>query len=176
MIETPRLLLRRWQDRDRAPFAAMGADAEVMAHFPALLSRAEGDAMVDRMAAMMADQGFGFWAVERRDTGGFIGFCGLNRVNFPCPVEGEVEIGWRLARTAWGQGFAREAAQACLDWGADHGLARIVSFTVPANVRSWGLMERLAMRRRADLDFDHPRLADDSPLKRHIVYVASRPE
>ena len=172
MIETPRLILRPWREADRAPFAAMGADPEVMAHFPALLSRDESDAMVDRIGLMMADQGFGFWAVERRDSGDFIGFCGLNRVNFACPVTDEVEIGWRLTRTAWGQGFAREAALACLDWGFGHGLTRIVSFTVPANVRSWGLMERLGMCRRADLDFDHPRVADGSPLKRHVVYEA----
>ncbi len=172
MIETARLIIRPWVEADRAPFAAMGADPEVMAHFPGLLSRADSDAMVDRIMAMMADQGFGMWAVARRDTGGFIGFCGLNRVNFPCPVENEVEIGWRLARTAWGQGFAREAAQACLDWGFAHGLTRIVSFTVPGNHRSWGLMQRLGMTRRADLDFDHPRVADDSPLKPHIVYEA----
>ncbi len=173
MIETARLILRPWRDHDRAAFAAMGADPEVMAHFPALLSRAESDAMVDRIGLMMADQSFGFWAVERRDSGGFIGFCGLNRVSFPCPVEGEVEIGWRLARNAWGQGFAREAAQACLDWGFGHGMTRIVSFTVRANVRSWGLMERLGLVRRGDLDFDHPRVADGSPLKRHIVYEAA---
>ena len=111
--------------------------------------------------------------MERRDGGGFIGFCGLNRVSFPCPVEGEVEIGWRLARNAWGQGFAREAAQACLDWGFGHGMTRIVSLTVRANVRSWGLMERLGLVRRGDLDFDHPRVADGSPLKRHIVYEAA---
>lgn len=172
MIETPRLIIRPWQESDRAPFAAMGADPEVMAHFPALLSPAESDAMVDRIGLMLADQGFGFWAVERRDSGDFIGFCGLNRVNFLCPVAGEVEIGWRLVRAAWGQGFAREAAQICLDWGFAHGLTRIVSFTVPANVRSWGLMERLGMQRRAELDFDHPRVAEGSPLKRHIVYEA----
>lgn len=172
MIETPRLLLRPWIDADRAPFAAMGQDARVMQHFPALLNRAESDAMVDRIAAMMADQGFGMWAVERRDTGEFIGFCGLNRINFECPVAGEVEIGWRLAHNNWGQGFAREAAQASLDWGFAQGLARIVSFTVPANVRSWGLMARLGLARRADLDFDHPRVANDSLLKRHIVYEA----
>ncbi len=170
MIETARLLIRPWQETDRAPFAAMGQDPEVMAHFPGLLSRADSDAMVDRIAAMMADQGFGFWAVEQRETRQFIGFCGLNRVNFPCPVAGEIEIGWRLARAAWGQGLAREAAQACLAWGFGQAMARIVSFTVPANTRSWGLMQRIGLQRRADLDFDHPRIADGSPLKRHIVY------
>jgi RimJ/RimL family protein N-acetyltransferase len=173
VIETPRLVIRPWVEADRAPFAAMGADPHVMAHFPSLLSRAESDALVDRIKAMMADQGFGFWAVARRDTGAFIGFCGLNRVSFPCPVEGEIEIGWRLAHSAWGQGFAREAAQACLDWGFGHGLQRITSFTVPANTRSWSLMQRLGLQRRADLDFDHPRLAPDSLLRRHIVYEAN---
>jgi len=173
VIETDRLVIRPWVEADRAPFAAMGADPHVMAHFPSLLSRAESDALVDRIKAMMADQGFGFWAVARRDTGAFIGFCGLNRVSFPCPVEGEIEIGWRLAHSAWGQGFAREAAQACLDWGFGHGLQRITSFTVAANTRSWGLMQRLGLQRRADLDFDHPRLAPDSLLRRHIVYEAN---
>lgn len=173
MIETARLILRPWVEADRAPFAAMGQDAEVMAHFPGRLSRADSDALVDRISSMMADQGFGMWAVERRDSGEFIGFCGLNRVNFPCPVENDVEIGWRLARSAWGQGLAREAAQASLAWGFGHGMARIVSFTVPGNARSWGLMQRLGMARRADLDFDHPRVADGSPLKPHIVYEAT---
>ncbi len=172
MIETARLIIRPWVEADRAPFAEMGADPEVMAHFPALLARDESDALVDRIMAAMAAQGFGFWAVARRDTGDFIGFCGLSRVSFPCPVEGEVEIGWRLARAAWGQGFAREAAQACLDWGFGHGMQRITSFTVPANVRSWGLMQRLGMTRRADLDFDHPRLPEGHALSRHVVYEA----
>jgi RimJ/RimL family protein N-acetyltransferase len=170
VIETPRLLLRPWQEADRAPFAAMGQDAAVMQHFPARLSRSESDAMMDRISRMMADQGFGLWAVERRDCGDFIGFCGLNRVSFAGPVAGEVEIGWRLARSSWGQGLACEAARASLDWGFNHGLSRIVSFTVPANVRSWGLMERLGMERRADLDFDHPALPEGHRLRRHIVY------
>ncbi|WP_017668918.1 GNAT family N-acetyltransferase [Sandarakinorhabdus sp. AAP62] len=174
MIETARLLLRPWRDADRAPFAAMGADAQVMAHFPALLSRAESDAGVDRQMALQTELGHCFWALERRDTAEFIGFCGLIPVRFACPVEGEIEIGWRLAREHWGQGLAREAAQASLDWGFASGITRIVSFTVPGNRRSWGLMERLGLRRRADLDFDHPRIAAGSPLRRHIVYEALR--
>lgn len=172
MIETPRLIIRPWLDADRAPFAAMGADPQVMAHFPTTLNRTESDALVDRIMAMMADQGFGLWALERRDSGAFIGFCGLNSVNFPCPIEAEVEIGWRLARTAWGQGFALEAAQACLTWGFANTIQRITSFTVPANTRSWGLMQRLGMQRRAELDFDHPRLPEGHALRRHIVYEA----
>ena len=93
-------------------------------------------------------------------------------VGFPCPIEGEVEIGWRLAHKHWGQGYALEAAQASLDHGfGPLGLSRITSFTVPRNTRSWGLMERLGMERREDLDFEHPDLAPGHPLRPHIVYV-----
>lgn len=173
MIETPRLVIRPWREGDRAPFAAMGADPAVMQHLGPLLDRTASDAAVDRQMALQAELGHCFWALERRDTGEFIGFCGLIPVRFACPVEGEIEIGWRLARSCWGQGLAREAAKACLDWGFAAGMARIASFTVPANVRSWGLMERLGLQRRADLDFEHPRIAADSPLRRHIVYMAT---
>jgi RimJ/RimL family protein N-acetyltransferase len=170
VIETARLLIRPWRDADRAPFAAMGQDPAVMAHFPALLDRAASDALIDRVSAEIATRGHGLWAVARRDTGDFIGFCGFNPVAFPCPVEGEIEIGWRLASAHWRLGFAFEAAQACLDWGRSNGLKRIVSFTVPANTRSWGLMQRLGLQRRVDLDFDHPRLPAGHRLRPHIVY------
>lgn len=175
MIETPRLILRQWRDSDRAPFAAMSADAEVMAHLPALLTPAESDALIDRLLGDIAARGWGLWAIERREDGAFLGWTGLNPVTFPCPVEGDVEIGWRLARAAWGQGYAREAAEATLAFAWQLGLPRIVSFTVPANTRSWGLMQRLGLERREDLDFDHPRLAADHPLRPHIVYARSRP-
>jgi RimJ/RimL family protein N-acetyltransferase len=175
VIETARLVLRQWRDSDRAPFAAMGADLQVMAHFPALLTRAESDALIDRLSAAIAERGWGLWAIERHEDGRFLGWTGLNPVTFPCPVEGEVEIGWRLARAAWGQGYAREAALAALAFGWELGLARIVSFTVAANTRSWELMQRIGLDRRADLDFDHPRLAAGHPLRRHIVYARARP-
>lgn len=175
MIETPRLALRPWRDSDREPFAAMSADAAVMAHFPALLSRADSDALVDRVQADIANRGWGWWAIERQADGAFLGFTGLAPVTFPCPVEGDVEIGWRLATHAWGQGYAHEAAAAALAFGWSLGLPRIVSFTVPANTRSWGLMERLGLTRRPDLDFGHPRIPLDQPLHRHIVYAMDRP-
>lgn len=92
------------------------------------------------------------------------------------PIQGEIEIGWQLDEKAWGQGFAREAALASLTWGwANLACSRIVAITVPANRASWGLMERLGMTRRPDLDFGHPAFAEDHPLHRHIVYVAERP-
>ena len=177
MIETERLVLRQWRDGDREPFAALNADPEVMRHFPATLTRAESDAVIDRVTAAIDANGYGFWAVERRDDGALLGFAGLAEVAFASPIEGDIEIGWRLARHAWGAGYAREAAQAALAHGwtvIDRD--RIVSMTVPANTRSWGLMERLGLARRPDLDFRHPRIADGHPLQPHIVYAIARPE
>ena len=171
-IDTARLWLRPWIDADLAPFAAMGRDPRVMAHFPALLFESQSKDTAIRIMDHIAEHGFGFWAIERKSDRRFLGFCGLQRVKFPCPVEGEIEIGWRLAHAHWGQGYAREAAQACLDYGFGAlGLPRITSFTVAHNARSWGLMERLGLERRADLDFDHPGLAPGHPLRPHIVYM-----
>lgn len=173
-IETTRLILRPWIDADLPPFAAMGRDPRVMAHFPALQTEQESKQSAIRAMNHIGDHGFGFWAVERKSDRQFLGFCGLKTVNFPCPVEGEVEIGWRLAHNHWGQGYAKEAAQACLHHGFDALLLpRITSFTVARNTRSWGLMERLGMARREDLDFDHPELPAAHPLSRHIVYVTA---
>ena len=176
MIETPRLVLRDWRDADRVPFAAMLARPEVMRHLGPLQDREAVDVGIDQMIAHHAAHGFTFWAVERRDDGAFLGFCGLKRVDLTAsPIASEVEIGWRLRRDAWGAGFAREAAVASLEWGFDKGgLARIVAMTTIGNVRSWGLMERLGMTRRRALDFDHPGLAAADPLRPHIVYTIDR--
>lgn len=176
MITTERLRLRDWTDADRAPFAAMVADPEVMRFLGPPLDRAAADAGVDRLTAAAATDGFTFWAIERRDDGPFLGFCGLRRVDLAStPIDRMVEIGWRLRRDAWGHGYAHGAAEASLRHGFDAlGLARIVAYTVPANVRSWGLMARLGMSRRDDLAFDHPRLAAADPLRPHIVYEAAR--
>jgi RimJ/RimL family protein N-acetyltransferase len=171
VIETERLLLRRWRESDREPFAAMNADPKVMRHFPALLDRTASDALVDRIEANFDRCGFGLWALERRADGVFLGFTGLATVDFAAPIEGDVEIGWRLARHAWGQGYAFEAASAVLAFAtANLDLPRIVSMTVPANTRSWGLMERLGLTRRPDLDFEHPRVPAGHVLRPHIVY------
>jgi RimJ/RimL family protein N-acetyltransferase len=171
VIDTERLWLRPWIEADLAPFAEMGRDPRVMAHFPSLLFPAQSRDLAIDIMNHIGEHGFGLWAIERKSDRRFLGFCGLKRVQFPCPVEGDVEIGWRLARAHWDQGYAREAAQACLDHGfAALALPRIVSFTVPANVRSWGLMERLGMARREDLDFDHPALTPGHHLRPHIVY------
>ncbi|WP_294264628.1 GNAT family N-acetyltransferase [uncultured Sphingomonas sp.] len=175
MIETERLVLREWREADVAPFAAMGRDPEVMAFIGPPLDEAGVRAAIERQRGFQAANGHCFWAIERRDDGTFLGFCGLKPGATGTPIEGEVEIGWRLARHAWGQGYAREAAAACLAWGWAQGMPRIAAITVPANVRSWGLMERLGMRRLIDRDFAHPSLTADDPLSLHIVYVIDKP-
>lgn len=173
MIETERLLLRRWREGDREPFAALNADPEVMEHFPARLSREESDALAARITIAMAERGFGLWAVEVRGGAPFIGFVGLSIPTFDAPFMPAVEIGWRLSRVHWGHGYAIEAARAVLDDGfGRHGLTEIVSFTVPANVRSRRVMERLGMRQ--DGEFDHPRLPEGHLLRRHVLYRIAR--
>jgi RimJ/RimL family protein N-acetyltransferase len=142
-IRTERLVLRRWLQRDREPFAAMNADPEVMAHFPAPLTREESDALVDRIEAGFAEHGFGLWALEVRSAGAFIGFTGLAVPSFEAAFTPAVEIGWRLQRPAWGQGYATEAARAALAVAFDQtGMREVVSFTSTVNDRSQAVMPR----------------------------------
>src|SRR5215470_17360821 len=143
-IRTERLVLRRWRDSDRAPFAALNADPRVMEFFPALLSRGESDAFVDRIEGHFGEHGFGLWAIEAPGLADFAGYVGLWTARFEAPFTPAVEIGWRLAAEHWGRGFAPEGARAALRFGfEDAGLAEIVSFTVPANTRSRRVMEKL---------------------------------
>jgi ribosomal-protein-alanine N-acetyltransferase len=175
-LRTERLRLRAWRDDDLVPFAAMNADPEVMAWFPAPLTREESDAfVVERIVPSFAARGFGLWAVERTDLGEFIGFTGLVEQTFDAPFSPAVEVGWRLARSAWGQGFATEAAEAGLAFGFEQvGLTEVVSMTVPGNVRSRAVMERLGMTHDPVDDFDHPRVPAGSPLVRHVLYRLPR--
>jgi RimJ/RimL family protein N-acetyltransferase len=117
-LRTERLLLRGFEDRDRVAHAAMNADPEVMHHFPAPLDAAESDAMLERMAAHWSEHFFGLWAVERRSDGAFLGFTGLTRPSFEAHFTPAVEVGWRLAREAWGHGYATEAAEAAFATGS----------------------------------------------------------
>lgn len=174
MIETARLVLRPWREDDIAPFHAMGQDAEVMRYLGPLVTWDEARRVYDRVTACHAEHGMCFWAIERRDDASFLGFCGLQPgYDF---FAGETEIGWRLRRDAWGYSYAHEAAMASLAWGwANRDMPDIAAITVPANARSWGLMERLGMQRRPTEDFDHPLVPDGSPLKRHILYRIARP-
>jgi RimJ/RimL family protein N-acetyltransferase len=174
-LVTPRLILRDWRDTDRAAFAVMNADPVVMEHFPSPLSPAESDAQIERFRQRWRDDGHGPWAVERAVDGAFLGFAGLATPYFEAPFTPAVEVGWRLAREAWGHGYATEAAHASLEFGFDVlGLEEIVSFTVPANERSRRVMERIGMTRDPADDFEHPRLEPGHPLRRHVLYRLRR--
>lgn len=173
MIETERLILRHWKKRDRAPFAAMNADAHVMRFFPSVLSADESNDNRERMERWDRDTGISFWPAIRKADGAFMGICGLKPLTVAWPEPTDIEIGWRFASAFWGQGYAREAAQACLALGLDRH-PRVIAMTVPANSPSWGLMRRLGMVRAPDLDFDHPNVPDGHPLQRHIVHVKAR--
>lgn len=177
MIETERLILRNWQARDRLPFNAMGRDPAVMEHLGPLQTHAETDAAIARLNAIAATHGHTFWAIERREDAQFLGFCGLKIAPENIPgIQDAIEIGWRLRSDAWGQGYAREAAAASLDWGwANLAVDRIIAITTPANTRSQALMLRLGMVRRSDLDFEHPALAADDPLRPHVTFEILRP-
>ncbi|WP_329520608.1 GNAT family N-acetyltransferase [Spirillospora sp. NBC_01491] len=171
VLRTGRLVLRRWRDEDRAPFAELNADPRVMEHFPAPLTRAGSDALVDGFEAGFERRGFGLWALEVAATGAFIGFTGLSVPSFQAPFLPAVEIGWRLARDAWGHGYAAEAARRALAFGfEDAGLREVVSFTSVPNERSQAVMRRIGMRPDAAGAFDHPRLPAGHRLERHVLW------
>jgi RimJ/RimL family protein N-acetyltransferase len=176
IIETQRLIVRTWRDDDCEPFFRINSDPEVMRHIRPIPDRAESDAAVERQRASQAEHGFCFWALERKDDSALLGFCGLRPGVPDTPIADGLEIGWRLGRDHWGAGYAKEAAAACIAWAFRHtATPRVAAITVAANVRSWGLMERLGMVRRPDLDFLHPTLPEGHPLRPHITYVAERP-
>ncbi len=174
-LSTERLVLRAWRDADLAPFAALSADPQVMEHFTAPLSRAESDAMVERIREHFASHGFGLWAIEVPGVADFIGFVGLVRVPFTARFTPAVEVGWRLAAEHWGYGYATEGARRVLEVGFEQlRLEQIVSIAMPANQRSRHVMEKLGMHRSPADDFDHPRLPEGHPRRRHVLYRLSR--
>jgi RimJ/RimL family protein N-acetyltransferase len=185
VLETERLSLRRWRPEDRAPFAAINADPRVMEYFPSVLTREESDALADRIEAHWAAHGFGLCAADLkvgardgRDSAErqFIGFIGLARPSFEIDFTPCVEIGWRLDAQAWGRGLATEGARAVAEYAIGPlGLDEIVSFTVPANVRSRRVMEKIGMTRDPRDDFDHPHIPEGHPLRRHVLYRLRRP-
>lgn len=173
-LRTPRLVLRQWREEDREPFAALNADPEVMRWFPATLTREQSDALVDQQRTLLAERGWGLWAVEA--DGAFIGFVGLAEPRFDAHFTPAVEIGWRLARVGWGHGYATEAARVAVSFGFDElRLGEIVSFTTVRNHRSRRVMERLGMSRDPADDFDHPLLPEGHPLRRHVLYRLKSP-
>ena len=176
VIVTPRLRLRTWRASDLEPFAAMNADPVVMEHFPQRLDRDETHAMVERIERFLSRNSYGLWAVEVPGVAEFIGYVGLNVPTFEAAFTPCVEIGWRLAADHWGKGYATEAAHAVLDYGfGTLGLREIVSFTVPANVRSRAVMRRIGMTHDPVEEFDHSRIPAGHPLRRHVLYRLTAP-
>ena len=172
-IETERLILRGWRPEDSDDFWRLGADPQVMDHLPEL-HRDGSDALIGRLQALQESHGHTFWAVERKEDGRVLGFCGVLPPRSPLS---EIEIGWRLARDAWGQGYAFEAAQASLDWvWANLPEDTVVAITTPDNQRSQALMQRLGMVRYPDEDFEHPSLPEGHRLRPHVLYRVHRPE
>lgn len=175
MIVTERLVLRPWRSHDVAPFHAMGQDAEVMRYLGEATTLDWACEMASEQNESAARSGRCFWAVERRSDRAFIGFCGVEPGPAGSPIAGMIEIGWRLMRTAWGQGLASEAARAVLAAEWARGTDTVVAVTVVGNHRSRAVMERLGMSRVRGGDFDHPDLAPDSPLSRHVLYRIACP-
>jgi len=167
-LETPRLILRRWRDEDRAPFAVLNADPVVMEHFVNPLTRQDSDDFVDRIEAHFDERGFGLWAVEVKASGDFAGFVGLWPPNWDPSL---TEIGWRLAKEHWGHGYATEGATiTTVDGFARLGLDEIVSFTSVDNIRSQRVMQKIGMTRDPADDFDHPNVPEGHRLRRHVLY------
>lgn len=176
-LQTARLVIRNWEDRDRDLFHRINSDEEVMRFFPFRRTRAEADAFLDTIRAGNAERGYGFAALEMKETGAAIGFAGLHPTSdIPARPAGAVEIGWRLAPEFWGKGYVTEAGEELLRFGFEElGLAEIVSFTVWNNEPSIAVMRRLGMRREPEDDFDHPLVPDTHPhLKRHVFHALSR--
>lgn len=172
---TDRLVLRGFVPEDRVPFGRMNADPEVMEFMSRRLSPAESDAFLDRIVERWIADGFGLWAVERRADAAFIGFAGLSEPRFEAPFVPAIEVGWRLAREAWAQGFATEAGAAALRFGFEVlGRQEIASFTAVQNVRSRRVMEKLGLSHDPADDFDYPNVTPDHPIRRQVLYRIDR--
>ena len=174
-LRTERLLMRRWRESDREPFAALNGDAQTLKYFPGTLDRAASDALIDRIEAGFDQRGYGLWALEVAASGQFIGFTGLNPMPDGVPGAGGMEVGWRLARHAWHHGYATEAARAALTVAfGGAGLNEIWSMTAVLNEPSQAVMRRLGLTEVAR--FDHPGVPDGSPLRAHVTYHRRAPE
>lgn len=176
MIETERLILRAFRDADRGPLAAINADPRVADWLGGPISAEQTNAAIDRINAQIAAIGYGFFAAERKADGKLIGMIGLQPVRDELPPAPGVELGWRLTPDAQGTGLATEGAAAVLAWGfANLDRDELIAFTAHNNLRSQAVMTRIGMAHEPARDFDHPVLAEDHPLRRHVVFVATRP-
>jgi RimJ/RimL family protein N-acetyltransferase len=174
IIRTERLLMRRWRQADRDPYAAMNADPVVMRYFPEIADRAASDVSIDRMEVLFDRQGFGLWVLELAETGEFLGFTGLNPMPEGVPGAGGMEVGWRLAQHAWHHGYATEAAIAAVGVAFDGiGLDELWSMTAVLNTPSQAVMRRIGMTPHAY--FEHPRIERGHRLRPHVAYRMQRP-
>ena len=180
ILSTKRLILRTWEPSDVPWMTAISSNPRVMEHFPVLQDNAATQALIDHINQHYETFGYALYAVEIKDTHEFIGFVGLNHPSFEIPnfqPKGLpiVEIGWRLSSKHWGQGYATEAAKAVLHYAfTELDLPEIISFTVPANTKSRHVMEKIGLHHSEADDFDHPKLEENSPLKRHVLYRLTR--
>ncbi|MBN7798319.1 GNAT family N-acetyltransferase [Parahaliea mediterranea] len=173
-LNTARLILREWKQEDFVPFYRLNSDPEVMAFFPSILSRGESDELAGEIQRRISENGWGFWAVEEKDSGRFVGFVGLNQPKIALPFTPCVEIGWRLGREYWGRGYATEAACRSLEYAfVQLGLDEVVAFTAALNKRSESVMRRLGMD-NTSRNFSHPAVPADSALCEHVLYKISR--
>ena len=174
-ITTDRLRLREWTDNDRQSFADMSADPEVMQFMMPLQRGKAFGPWIDDQISHLQENGFCFFAVERKEDEAFVGTVGLRRVGYDAFFTPAVEIGWRIARPFWGRGYAPEAAKACLQFGFDVlKLPEILAITVPANVKSRRVMVKLGMKYDPKEDFDHPSVPEGHPFRRHVLYRLTR--
>ncbi|PSW15574.1 GNAT family N-acetyltransferase [Photobacterium rosenbergii] len=175
-LETDRLILRQWKSEDYPDYARLNADPDVMQYFPAVLSEQESDAQAARITQLIAERGWGFWAVEVKATGQFIGFVGLHSQDEQSGIPNApfIEIGWRLAKDYWGKGYAPEAADKALQFAFEELMApSIYAFTALSNIPSQKVMEKIGMANIGQ-DFDHPKLPTGHHLERHCLYQITR--
>ena len=173
-METNRLRFRKWKEEDRDAFYEMNADKEVMTYFPHVLTKEESDEFLDKIMKRMDAHGYGFWAVEEKELGRFIGFVGLNSPKVGLDIEPCLEIGWRLKKAFWGKGFATEGAKKILDYAFDVLDAdKVYSFTTVANEKSENVMKKIGMK-NTNTNFMHPNIPHEHPLQEHILYVIER--
>jgi len=174
-LETERLILRGWEERDVEPFAAMNADPRVMAFFLATLTKQESRRSYEHLKSKAEVNGFHFQPVEDKRSGAFVGFAGLARLAIKVDFAPAIEIGWRLPFECWGNGYATEAASAWLDYGfGPLDLDEVVSFAVHSNTRSRNVMSRIGMTREPHGDFSHPDIEPGHKLARHAFYRIRR--
>ncbi|MFK7839702.1 MAG: GNAT family N-acetyltransferase [Bdellovibrionales bacterium] len=173
LFETERIKVRQWQDSDCSEFARMNADPVIMEYMPRSLKEAESNKLVDRFIKHFDKNGFGIYALERKEDAAFMGFTGLQKVPFKAHFTPAVEIAWRLDYGFWGKGYASEAAEAVLAHGFnDLSLEEIVAFTIFDNKRSIGVMEKIGMSHVKDGEFNYPTLPKDHPLGSFVLYSA----